>query len=218
MPKGFSELEKELIQRRLLEQGHAHFSTYGLKKTTIDELAQASGISKGAFYLFYESKEALFMDVIEETERRFRQELLAAIGPPGPSPRARLLALLRKAFALFKTMPMLQFFTGGDYDLLLRRIPPEKLAQHVTSDRSFLDELIAACQAAGIPIRVRGEEMSALAYVLVLGAMHKDDWGAGDLGAAVDVLLELIAAYALGEIVLDAQNPFHRSPEGAEGS
>ena len=57
MPKAFSEAEKEMIRRKLLEQGYKQFSTYGLKKTNIDELAAAAGISKGAFYIFYESKE-----------------------------------------------------------------------------------------------------------------------------------------------------------------
>lgn len=209
MPKGFTNRERELIHQRLLEHGYKQFSAYGLRKTTVEELAAAAGISKGAFYLFYESKEALFMDVIEETaEKRFRQELLAAIDLPGVSPRVRLLNVLKKAFSLFKTIPMLQFFTGSDYDLLLRRIPAEKLEQHVASDRAFFDELIAACQAAGIAIRVPAEEMSALLYALVLGVMHEDTWGIGDAAEAVDVLLELVAAYCLGEIVLQPQDSF----------
>ncbi|MBN2550474.1 MAG: helix-turn-helix transcriptional regulator, partial [Anaerolineales bacterium] len=60
MPKGFSDQEKEIIRARLLEQGQRLFSAHGLKKTNIDELAAAAGISKGAFYLFFASKEACF--------------------------------------------------------------------------------------------------------------------------------------------------------------
>src|SRR5512142_3186432 len=110
MPKGFSEQERTLIRQRLVEQGYHLFSAYGLKKTTVEELAAAAGISKGAFYLFYDSKEALFMDVIEETaEKRLRRELLAAVELPGPTPRARLLGLFARAFAIFRTVPLLQF-------------------------------------------------------------------------------------------------------------
>ena len=98
MPKAFTQQEKEWIGERLLEQGYKQFSAHGLKKTTIEELAEAAGISKGAFYLFYESKEALFMDVAEQAEKRFRQEVLAAIDMPGPSPRARLFSVLKKAY------------------------------------------------------------------------------------------------------------------------
>jgi AcrR family transcriptional regulator len=219
MPKGFTERERELIRERLLEQGYGLFSTYGLKKTTVEELAGAAGISKGAFYLFYDSKEALFMDVIEEkAEKRFRQEILAAIDLPGSSSRARLLAVLKKAFSLFKTIPMLQFFTGSDYDLLFRRVPPEKLQQHLHNDRAFFDEFIACCQQAGIPIRVRSEGISALLYALVLGIVHEDDWGVGNFGGATDVLWELIAAFCLGEIVLLAPDPFRPTPQSEEGA
>ncbi|NTU61928.1 MAG: TetR/AcrR family transcriptional regulator, partial [Chloroflexi bacterium] len=36
MPKGFTEQEKELIRKRLIEQGYKQFSAYGLKKTNIE--------------------------------------------------------------------------------------------------------------------------------------------------------------------------------------
>ncbi len=203
MPKGFTDHEKELIRQRLLEQGYKQFSSYGLKKATVEDLAAAAGISKGAFYQFYESKEALFMQVLEErAERRFRQEMLAMLDLPGPSPRANLLALLQKAFSLFKTMPMLRFMTGGDYDLLFRRIPAEALQEHLAGDRQFFADLVTRCQAAGIPICVRPEEMNGLLYALVLSVMHEDGLGAGVSSGAIDVLLELVAAYCLGEVSL----------------
>jgi AcrR family transcriptional regulator len=219
MPRGFTEHERELIRERLLEQGYRQFSAYGLKKTTVDEIATAVGISKGAFYSFYKSKEALFIDVVEEkAEKRFRQEILAAIDLPGSSPRARLLTVLKKALSLFKTIPMLQFFTGSDYDLLFRRIPPEKLQQHIDSDLAFFDQFITRCQQAGLPIRVRPEEISALLYALVLGIVHEDDWGVSPLGGAIDVLLELIAAFCLGEIVLLAPASFVPTPQSGGGA
>src|SRR5258708_34532533 len=127
MPKGFTEREKELIRARLIKEGYKQFSAHGLKKTSIEELAAAVKISKGAFYLFYESKEALFMDVAEEAEERSRAAIFAAIELPGPSPRARLLNVLQTGFALLKTIPMLHLFTSSDYELLFRRVPAAKL-------------------------------------------------------------------------------------------
>jgi len=189
-----------LIGERLLEQGYRQFSAYGLKKTSVEELAAASGISKGAFYLFYESKEALFMDVIEEAEKRFRLEVLGVIDLPGPSPRARLLAVFRKAFGLLKTIPILQFFTSSDYELLFRRVPPEKLQEHLASDQVFIQELLERCRQAGIPIRMPIREISGLLYALVLTVLHEDDFGPGNIAGTVDTLMELAAAYCVGEI------------------
>lgn len=207
MPRGFTKHEKELIRERLLGEGYKQFSAHGLKKTNIEELARAAKISKGAFYLFYESKEALFMDVAELAEQRYRQEVLAAINLPGPTPRARLLVVFKKAFDLLKKIPILQFFTSSDYDLLFRRIPPEKLQEHLASDQMFVEELVTRCQNAGIPILARTEEIRNLFYPLALAIMHEDDLSLNYFSGSIDLLLELIAAYCLGEVGMQLQKP-----------
>jgi AcrR family transcriptional regulator len=205
MPKAFSESEKQLIRAKLLEQGNKQFSTFGLKKTNVDELARAAGISKGAFYIFYDSKESLFMDVVEELEKRVRRQILAIVDLPGPSPRARLFAVLKGAFNLFKTTPLLQILTGNDFDVLMRRVPPEKFQQHLASDGVFFAELLDRCRKAGIPITAPPDKISGLAYQLVLALMHEDDMSRNNFGGSIDLLLELIAAYCLGEVETQLQ-------------
>lgn len=200
MPKAFSEQEKQIIQNRLLEQGYKLFSTYGLKKTNVEELSRAAGISKGAFYVFYPSKEALFMDVVEQAETHLRQEILAAVEQPGPTPRARLAGVLKQVFAILETLPVLKSLTGSDFDLVLRRIPPEKLQEHLGSDQVFVAELIAHCREVGIDIRVRPEQLVEVLYPLVLAAVREDGPLSSGFSGRLDVLLELVAAYSLGEI------------------
>jgi AcrR family transcriptional regulator len=217
MPKAFTEHEKDLIGKRLLEQGYKLFSAYGLKKTCIEELAQAAGISKGAFYLFYESKEALFMDVAELAEQHFRQEILATVDLPGPSPRARLFAIMKKAFSLLKTIPILQFLTGSDYDVLFRRVPLEKIQEHLANDRVFFEELISRCHNAGIPIRAQPEEIVGLLYPVVMTVLHEDDPVAKNLSGGVDLLLELVAAFCLGEVEMQLQKPINPTSSPEEG-
>lgn len=202
MPKGFSEQEKDLIRKRLIAAGDKQFSAHGLKKTSVGDLAAAAKISKGAFYLFYESKEALFMDVAEVAEQRYRAEMLAALDRPGPSARARLLAVFQTGFARLKTTPMLQFATSGDYDLLLRRVPAEKLQAHLASDQVFVAELITRARAAGLPIRLEAEQISGLMYALVLASLHADEFGQSNVDKSLNVLLELVAAYCLGEVAV----------------
>ena len=57
MPKAFTDQEKEVLREQLREKGRALFEAHGLRKTSVDEIVRAVGISKGAFYLFYKSKE-----------------------------------------------------------------------------------------------------------------------------------------------------------------
>ena len=202
MPKGFTEQEKELIRKRLIEQGYKQFSAYGLKKTNIEDLAAAAKISKGAFYLFYDSKEALFMDAVELAEQRYRQEILAMVEQPGPSPRARLYAIFKQAFALMRSMPILQFITGSDFELIFRKLPAEKLQEHMAGDQAFFVELVEHCCSAGIPIRVLPDEIGRLLYPLVLASLHEDDLNIDNFSSDIDSLLELIAAYCLDEVKL----------------
>jgi AcrR family transcriptional regulator len=210
MPRAFSASEKEIIQRRLLEQGYRLFSVHGLKKTNVDELAAAAGISKGAFYSFYESKEALFMDVIEQAEAQLRVEILAAVELPGPTPRARLTALLGKAFDTVRSMPILQVFSSSDFDLLFWHLPESNLQEHLASDAVFMAELIARCNAAGIAITALPEQIFALLYPLVLYILRGDELsreafpGSHGHNFSLDLLLELAAAFCLGEITLEA--------------
>ncbi len=200
MPKGFTDQENDLIRKRLIDQGYKLFSIYGLRKTNIEEIAKAAGISKGAFYNFYLSKETLFMDVIEDVELRARKEILAAIETTGKTPRARLFAIFKKAFSLLETLPILRFLTGSDSDLLFRRVPVEKLQEHLASDNLFISELIIKCRNEGIPIKMQPEQIIGLFYPLVISMLHKDDLKQENMNSSFDTLLELIAAYCLGEL------------------
>jgi AcrR family transcriptional regulator len=211
MPRPFSDHEKDLIRSRLLQQGYKLFAAFGLKKTSVEELAAAAGISKGAFYLFYSSKEDLFMDVVEDAEQRFRLEILALVDRPGPSPRLRLYAVFKKAFTLWKTVPVLKIFTRRDYDQLYRLVDPDKIQQHLASDRAFIHELVARCQAAGIPVTAHPDQIAGLMYAILFASLHEDDFGPDRFAATLDLLLELVAAFCLGEITLQIPIP---TPEG----
>ena len=65
MPRPFSERERDLVRQRLLQAGREAFASFGLRRTAVDDLARAAGISKGAFYLFFDSKEGLLLEILE---------------------------------------------------------------------------------------------------------------------------------------------------------
>lgn len=64
MPRAFTEQEQEQIHDRLLEVGGELFARYGLKKTNIGDLTEPLGIAKSSFYRFYDSKEALYAELL----------------------------------------------------------------------------------------------------------------------------------------------------------
>jgi len=63
MPKPFTAVQKETIREKLMEAGRACFLRYGLKKTTIEDLVKPAGIAKASFYLFFDTKESLYLEI-----------------------------------------------------------------------------------------------------------------------------------------------------------
>lgn len=61
MPTAFNENEIKFIKLKLIESAQECLSKYGVRKTTVDQITEMSGISKGSFYKFYPSKEILFL-------------------------------------------------------------------------------------------------------------------------------------------------------------
>ena len=65
-----------LVKNEIIESARKLFSRFGLKKTTMDEIAAACGKAKSTLYHYYKSKEEVFGDVIltEMTELRKQVE------------------------------------------------------------------------------------------------------------------------------------------------
>jgi hypothetical protein len=133
---------------------------------------------------------------------RYRAEILAALERPGPTPRARLTAALRAAFDLLQASPLLQALAGSDFAAAFRGVPPAQLQAHLDSDEKFMAELVRRARAARLPIRVPPRDLGRLLYPLVLAALHADELGQDRIGGGLNLLLELAAAYCLGEIKL----------------
>lgn len=60
-------MKKKIINEKLIGECKINWQKYGYKKTSIDILCQNIGISKGSFYSFFDSKEALFYEVLKNT-------------------------------------------------------------------------------------------------------------------------------------------------------
>lgn len=57
----------------LVSAARKEFVKAGIQKARIEDITRACGLSKGAFYLHFESKEALFRELVTRLESRFEQ-------------------------------------------------------------------------------------------------------------------------------------------------
>lgn len=74
MARHFSENEKQIIKKRLLQEGKKLLEKYGVKKTSVDKIVEKVGIAKGSFYNFYTSKESMVFDILMDLEINIHQE------------------------------------------------------------------------------------------------------------------------------------------------
>lgn len=61
-------------RERLLESASALFARWGYDKTSVDDIARESGISKGAVYLEFQGKEHLFHAVLYRELERYAED------------------------------------------------------------------------------------------------------------------------------------------------
>ncbi len=175
MPKTFTDKEREYIKKRLMEEAQDCLRLYGIRKTTVDELVKRANIPKGTFYLFYDSKELLFYDVLcsvhDELHADLRRRLEALDEPAAADQVTELvLGLYKKVEASF----LYKFITGGDLELLMRRLPPEVARAHAEKDDFSMEQLIA--MAPGI----KGDSIkkySAAMRAIFLSMLHKHEIG-----------------------------------------
>lgn len=199
MPKGFSERERALIQAELLAKGRELFGAHGLRKTNVEDLTRAAGISKGAFYLFYESKEALFFEILLLFEAEYRERMLAALHDSHAPPEQRLRSALHQAVTLWRAHPLFSQFGNDDLAQLGRKLSPEQLAANLAGDLQAARDLIAAGRAAGLPMNVAPELLTGLLRALVLLNFHASEIGADQFPAVIEVLVDQIAGYLTKE-------------------
>ena len=79
MPKKYSEVEKANIKKDLRLHAERSLFHKGVKGTSVDELVNLAMIPKGTFYLFYETKEALFFDVLVSFRLQMQDEMMAML-------------------------------------------------------------------------------------------------------------------------------------------
>ena len=197
LPKAFSEQEKEIIRQQLLDKGKSLIEKHGIRKTSIDEIVEAVGISKGAFYLFFESKEELFMAILEQLETNFRQRVFDFTISSKEDAQQLLSNLLKEALITWEEYPLLKGLSMADYQYLARKLPPQRIQAHATRDDEFVKDFIKKIKREGITVKASPHIVSNLMTSLFFLSLHRDDLGRDDYMETMQVLADLIARYTI---------------------
>jgi AcrR family transcriptional regulator len=143
MPKSYSPQEKEYIIKRLKEEAYQCLNLYGVKKTTVDELVKRVNIPKGTFYLFFDSKEILLFDVINDLHNEIQNHFLKEANLiKGKINSQNLTTLLFKVYKKVDETFLLKIMTNGELELLMRKLPNEVVEKHFSEDNEMMERLV----------------------------------------------------------------------------
>jgi AcrR family transcriptional regulator len=182
------------MPRPFNEEGKKLFIRFGLKKTGISELTSASGISQGAFYLFFNSKEELYFAILELEEQAIREKFLRWLSEEEVITRTRFKDFLRLAVKVFEENPLLRrLWLEREIDDLLRRLPPELMEQHTFNDTAVLEPLIKNWQDAGYMAKGTPDVIAGVIRALFLLPLHYREIGEDLFPAVLEMYIDFIA-------------------------
>jgi AcrR family transcriptional regulator len=144
LPKQFSIYERSVIKKHLKQEGKICLERYGMKKTTIDELVKRVNIPKGTFYLFYDSKELLFYDILIDLHDLLQQTFLSQVQQyQGLIEEEEVTELIFNLYKSIDASFLPSFIASGELELLLRKLPPEVISEHAKKDDFRVEQLLS---------------------------------------------------------------------------
>ena len=146
-----------------------------MRKTSVEQLTNAVGISKGSFYKFFDSKELLFFTVLEDIHTECfaaAQRSLQENAAFAPAARAAE-AILAACRWLAETKVFV--FIEQDADFLLHRLPENVKTAHYHDDETHIRALL---EAGGLQPKGGMALAAATVRGLILTVSHQEQIGA----------------------------------------
>lgn len=192
MDLAFSDFETEQIYKALLAETRRCAVTLGMRKTSVDQLTQAVGISKGSFYKFFESKELLFFAVLEDIHSELYDVADRALHENVGLPAAERAATAILAVCKRMSDTGVMTFIENDVAPLLQRLPENIKSEHYHDDETHIRALLesnALIPNGGV------ELATATVRGLILTISHK-----AQIGPLYPQVLDLLVRGACTEI------------------
>ena len=187
MATAFTTEEKEVIRKKLHEVAKECLQRYGVKKTTVDQMAAMVDISKGSFYNFYPSKEMLFFAVLEEYQIDVMNRLTEQLGMETKIDTNRLVELLYDFYQDFRYSFMYTIFKNHEMELLIRKLPKEAITNHHLIDDRMVKKIVSRIN---IRENVSVEIVSALFRTIAMTILHIEEIGEKQFDTTLKLVIQ----------------------------
>ena len=187
MATAFTTEEKEVIRKKLHKVAKECLQRYGVKKTTVDQMAAMVDISKGSFYNFYSSKEMLFFAVLEEYQIDVMNRLTEQLDMETKIDTNRLVELLYDFYQDFRYSFMYTIFKNHEMELLVRKLPKEAITNHHLIDDRMVKKIVSRIN---IRENVSVEIVSALFRTIAMTILHIEEIGEKQFDTTLKLVIQ----------------------------
>ena len=187
MATAFTAEEKEVIRKKLHKVAKECLQRYGVKKTTVDQMAAMVDISKGSFYNFYSSKEMLFFAVLEEYQIDVMDRLTEQLDMEAKIDTNRLVELLYDFYQDFRYSFVYTIFKNHEMELLLRKLPKEVITNHHLIDDRMVKKIVSRIN---IRENVSVEIVSALFRTIAMTILHIEEIGEKQFDTTLKLVIQ----------------------------
>ncbi len=143
MPRAFTQLERDNIRKKLIDIAADTVIKNGVKTTSIEKIVKSAHISKGAFYLFYQTKEQLIFEAIQNVQNSARLRLLSLVASEKVgSKKAWAERFILAIFNMFEEFPLLGAIANSEImNELLRGASQDAISEEQKSDDQFFESV-----------------------------------------------------------------------------
>jgi len=185
----------QIVRQEIVDNAQVLFQQFGLKKTTMDEIAESCGKAKSTLYHYFKSKEQVFTEVIAKEKNNLRTMIINAVDKESD--------YVDKIKVYF-----IVFFTGIESRVNLYRIIKKEMKSNqqfiinlldalISDEKTFLTDLINLGIKDNRFKKMSNDEVSGFVELLLAALVgiinhfyiRKDNFNTTNLDKALDIIV-----------------------------
>ena len=194
--RSFTDEEREVIKRKIIDRGKECFARYGIKKTGIEDLTEDLGIAKSSFYSFFNSKEDLFLQIFKEEKEALKNSILEnSFLKYRTEPDKAIKAYLRHVLKIVDDNPIWRKFVieNESLELTISRFSEEEI-KNIHEDSvaiilPFFEEWGKKGLLIDKPAKILAETTQAVIFLIHFKDKIVDD----DFSEIMNILIDMLA-------------------------
>lgn len=192
----------ERTRAQIIDAAAQAFAESGYDAVSLNALVTMSGVSKGAFYFHFASKQELALAAFLAKQRELFERLVSVERPPDQPAGDLLAAMLRRRNALLADDPSLACVTRLGNEMSARSAPGSPYALAQDEAIALIAEVVEAGQRRGEfrhDLDPSAAARAIFAWVIGLDALSLAYTGGKDLDERTEEMLTLLRPALLAE-------------------